>query len=84
MIGPGHMGWGGWFWGALIMLLFWGLVMALTVLVIRAIARPGRRDEGDRYYGGRGSSSLELLKERYARGEISREEYLNMKRDLEE
>jgi putative membrane protein len=32
---------------------------------------------------GEGSRAMEILKERYARGEITREQYEQMRRDLE-
>jgi putative membrane protein len=75
------MGWhGGWGWGAwlamsLVMLLFWGLIIAAVIAVIRSW-RPGPRE-------GRGGSSdaLRLLDERFARGEIDEEEY-RKRRDL--
>jgi len=80
-------GWGfGWVMmliGGLVMLLFWGIVIVLAVWVIRALTRPER----DRGVGGpstlQENSAIEILKQRYARGEISREEYQNMRRDLE-
>jgi putative membrane protein len=56
--------------------LFWALVLAGLVLLIRWLwvqARPtSRADE----------SALEILKRRYARGEITREEFESIRRDL--
>lgn len=84
-MGPGGMGW--WFgygfgaWWGVLMMLFWVLVLVGIVLLViwllrRAGPGPGERREG----GGR---ALEVLRERYARGEISREQYEQMRRDLE-
>ncbi len=76
-------GWGGWLIGGLIMLVFWGGVIALAFFAIRALMRPGgERVEGE-YQLHRGETALDILQKRYARGEISREEYLETKRDLE-
>lgn len=67
----------------LVMLLFWGGIIALAFFAIRALMRSGReQDEGGvRTYET--ETALDVLKKRYARGEISREEYLEMRRDLE-
>jgi putative membrane protein len=77
-------GWGmhpmGWMWGAwgavamAMMLAFWGLVIAALVLAVRWLLRQGERPAADR--------ALEILRERYARGEISREEFEARRRDL--
>lgn len=76
----GHMGDYGWGWGGmwLGMLLFWGLLAAAVVVFVRYTMR---RDDTS----GRESekSALDTLKERYARGEIGREEFQEKKRDLE-
>jgi putative membrane protein len=83
---PGHM-WGDWgmlLVGGLIMLLFWGGFIALVFFVIRAVLRSGNTDKEQRSSDYRGENSLEILKQRYARGEISRDEYLAMRSDLEE
>ena len=74
--GWGHMGSWGWgmgIFGALFMLLIFGLVVWLIVYLVRA-------DQG-RGTGAKGA--LDLLDERYARGEIDREEYLERRADLE-
>jgi putative membrane protein len=69
-----------WMWGAgglavmLMMLLFWGLVVAALVLVFRWLLTADRRQGQD--------SALEILRERYARGEIGREEFEARRRDL--
>ena len=78
--GHEHM-WGGWGWshfvfGPLMMILIVGVVIFIAVLAIRWLGdgRIGHRPPGD---------ALEILKQRYARGEIAREEYLKMKDDLQ-
>lgn len=69
-----------WAWGAggivmmLMMLIFWGLVIAGLVLGIRWLVRFGPRSASD--------SALEILRQRYARGEINREEFEAKRRDL--
>jgi putative membrane protein len=69
-----------WMWGAgglvmmLMMLLFWGLVIAGLVFAIRWLIRQGGDDRADR--------ALEILRERYARGEITKEEFDSRRNDL--
>lgn len=60
---------GGWgiVWG-LVMAAFWIAVIVLIVILVRAIAR--RPDS----IGGQ--SALRVLEERYARGEVTRDEFL--------
>ena len=70
-----HPMWGVWGIGMmLIMLLFWGLVIVGVVLGIRWLARS---DEGRR-----SDTALEILRQRYARGEIDRQEFEAKRRDL--
>lgn len=76
MWGMEGYGWG-WF-GLAHMLLWWVLIILGIVILVRWIARsPGHstwpRDE----------TALEVLKKRYAKGEIGREEFEQKKRDLE-
>jgi putative membrane protein len=69
-----------WNWvvfGGLLGLLFWVALLALAVLVIASIARP----EPQRVSAS-SNNALEILKERYARGEISKEDFENMRRTL--
>ncbi len=75
----GHMnnwGWGGMGWG---MLLFWAALIVGIVWLVKAIRSPNgpadRRPE---------KSALDILQERYARGEIDREEFEQKKHDLAE
>jgi putative membrane protein len=75
----GMMGnWGGWGmgFGGIFMLLFW----ALIVLGIVALAKWIFPSSGG--WGRSSSRPLDILRERYARGEISREEYEHMRREL--
>ena len=77
-------GWGmhpmTWMWGAwgigmmLVMLVFWGAVIVGIVLGIRWLVGLGRESRPD--------SALEILRQRYARGEINKEEFEAKKRDL--
>jgi len=70
--------WGDGWWGfgmGLVWLVFLGLVVTGVVLVIRGSSE-GTSDRG------RGRSALDILDERFARGEIDREEYEERKRVL--
>ncbi len=85
--GPyGMMGDWGWLWPFhfIIPLLFLALIVAVVVLAVRYTIGWGGPPIGlGMGYGvERRSSALDLLEERYARGEINRDEYLEKKRDL--
>jgi len=56
------------------MLAFWVVVIAGVVLAIRWLVTQGRESRPD--------SALEILRQRYARGEINKEEFDARKRDL--
>lgn len=70
-----HPMWGVWGIGVmLMMLLFWGLVIVGVVLGIRWLVTQGKETRSD--------SAMEILRQRYARGEINKEEFEAKKRDL--
>ena len=79
-MGPGMMGgWGmGWF-GMIFMLLFWVLVIVGLVFLIKWLVQTTRNSAGT---SNGGSRALDILKERYARGEINKEEFEAKKKDL--
>ncbi len=79
-VGPGMMGgWGmGWF-GMIFMLIFWVLVIVGLVFLIKWLIQT-TKGEKDVVRGG--SNALDILKARYARGEINKEEFENIQRDL--
>jgi len=56
-----------WFWGALMMILFWGGLAAAVVIAVRTFGRPHRDAD-------RATDAKAILEARFARGEISREE----------
>lgn len=66
--------WGlGWFGGGIMMIVFWALLIGLIVWIVRE-------------FGGRNLKSnpnaLDILKERYVKGEISKSEFDSMKKDI--
>ncbi len=77
-----HWGW------SLLMGLFWLLILAGLIVGIMWLVREygGREFAGGPAQGppDRRESPREILDRRYAEGELSREEYEEMKRDLEE
>ena len=79
----GHgWGWGGWLIGGLMMLLFWGGLIAMAFFALRALMRSGQgRDQGATR-SNIGETALEILQKRYAQGEINRKEYLETKQVL--
>ena len=80
-MGPGMMGnWGmGWF-GMIFMMVFWVLVIVGLVFLIKWLIQ-ATRGGGD-MAGRSRSTALDILKERYARGEIDKAEFEEKKRDL--
>ncbi len=64
--------------GGVWMLLFWGGIIALIVWVIKKLME--RRNSGSGTSEKR--SSLDIAKERYARGEIAKDEFEQIKRGL--
>jgi putative membrane protein len=70
-IGP----WAGMFFGPFMMIIVIALAVLIVVWMVRAIA-PGRSPDARR------SSVLDILNERYARGEIDRKEYEERKQVL--
>ncbi|MFV2031278.1 MAG: SHOCT domain-containing protein [Gammaproteobacteria bacterium] len=75
----GFGGWGMGF-GWLFMLLFWGLVILGIVSLIKWLSTGNRNANLPPQQ--RPKTALEILEERYARGEIEREEFEQKKRDL--
>jgi putative membrane protein len=71
--------WGGWIAGALMMLLFWGGLVALVVFLVRGYGPRSSHGEEKR----RGQEARDILAERFARGEISEDEFEQRRRVLE-
>jgi putative membrane protein len=68
---------GGWGWGlmALWMILIWGGIIALIVWGVRRLSGHHVEHIND-------NSPLEIAKIRYAKGEITKEQYEQIKKDL--
>ncbi len=75
MMGPygyGMMGYGGMFFG----LLFWIVIIVLAYLLIKSLT------EKNKNQGVVEKSTLDIAKERYAKGEITKEELEEIKKNL--
>jgi putative membrane protein len=60
------------------MLLFWGLIIAAIVMLVRGFgAKSGGSEPGPRE-----KTALDILGERYAKGEIDKAEFQEKRRDL--
>lgn len=69
-------GWG-WIWGGLMMVVIWVALVWLVVSLVRgSAARPSNEDRGR-------PTAEQILAERFARGEISEEEFQERRRVLD-
>jgi putative membrane protein len=81
--GPGMMGYGysmSWF-GGIFMILFWVAVIVGVIFLIRWLV-VASRSGGQQGVTHGGDTALDILRKRYARGEIDKQEYEEKKRDL--
>lgn len=65
----GHFAWGGWVVMTMMMLAFWGLVVAGGVALYRSFRRGDHRQQDAH------ADAVRLLDERFARGEIDAADY---------
>ncbi len=72
-------GWGHMIFGSLMMILFWGGIILVIVLASR---RLGSGSSHSTAQPAAGKAPLDILHERFARGEIDKEEYEERKRLL--
>ena len=70
---------GSWGWGLAMMAVMWGALILIVYLVLRAFGRSDRSRPGGEDPDPRG-----ILEQRFARGEISEEEYRDRRGVLEE
>jgi putative membrane protein len=78
-----YWGYDGWGWGmglgmGFMMIVFWALVIVAIVYLVRYFARGGPIN------GQLRETPLDILKKRYAKGEITKEQYDRMKEDLKD
>ena len=78
--GVDGMGW--WMlWGGLMMVVFWGGIIGLIAWGVQSAT--GRRVDQLMDAGSVERSPLDIAKERYARGEIGRDEFEQIRKDLD-
>lgn len=70
--GYGVMGYGGMFFN----LLFWIIIIVLGYFLIKSLI------EHNKAHSVEGKNALNIAKERYAKGEIAKEEFEEIKRNL--
>ena len=71
--GFGHMGW----LGGMFMFFFWALIIGLFVWGLARMGRYGRHMHHEYH-----TDALEIAKVRYAKGEIDKKEFEQIKKDL--
>ncbi len=74
---------GGWyghsFFGGFLMIVFWVAVIWFIVWLARGGATQEKKQEGREHHG---KTALDILNERYAKGEIDRKEFEEKKKEV--
>ncbi len=77
----GAWGWGGTIFGPIMDIVFIAVVLIAVVLLVRWLGRSGH---GGALHSPPGKTPLDILKERFAKGEIDKEEFEEQRRVLGE
>ncbi len=75
----GNWEWGGMIFAPIMMIVFIAVAVVVVVLLVRWLGGPG---QGVVLHNPPGTSPLDILKKRFAKGEIDREEFEERKRLL--
>lgn len=70
----------GGFFGPLFMIVFWILIIWVIIALVKSVAHNGGHICGG--HREREDNSMATLRNRYAKGEITKEQYDQMKKDL--
>ncbi len=76
-----NWGWGHMIFGGFMMILFWGAIILMIVLAVRWLGGRSSQGVASELPGKR---ALDILQERFARGEIDKEEFEERRRILGE
>ena len=66
-------------YGAGMMWIFWVLLIILVLWILKAMTAQGQEEKPS----GQDKTALDILKERYAKGEIEQDEFIQKRKDLE-
>ena len=71
----GGMGFGGFGFGSILMILFWGIIIAIGIYFGKKLLEMNTKTSS-------GDTPEEILKKRYVRGEIGKEQYEEMLKEI--